>query len=285
MNTNVPYKIPPVSLLEPNDSAQGNPGSLIRLRELIDTEAFRKISDPLTVPVGIDPTGNPVFFNIAKMPHLLITGRTGAGKSMWLHTVITSLLCKNSPDKVNLLLIDPKMTAFDDYDSLPHLISPVVQGWQEGIDALNWAADEMMRRYERPGKENRPHIVVIVDELADLMMTAPDQVEGAICRLAQMGRAVGMHLLIATQYPRPDILTVLISSNIPTRIAFAVASQRDSRCILDTVGAETLNGRGDMLFLPISVSKPIRLQGAYVSSRETERIVTFIKEHNGEKPE
>lgn len=301
MNTNAPYELPPVSLLEPNDSAQGDPGSLIRLRELLDTEAFRESSAPLTVPVGVHSTGKPLFFDIEKMPHLIITGRTGAGKSMWLRTVMTGLLCKNSPDKVTFLLIDPKMTAFDDYSDLPHLAMPIAKGPQEGVDALKWAVDEMGRRCEQqqmqrlhkqPGlvKELYPPLVIMIDELADLMMTAPDQVEEAICNLLWKGRSVGMHLLIATQCPRPDILTGLMLCNIPTRIAFAAASQEDSLRTLETAGAEALDGPGDMLFLPVNAMpsdalNPFHLQGAYVSRGETKRIVAFIKEHNGEKAE
>ena len=298
MNMNKPYEFPPITLFK-----QGDSGSVVRMRALVDTEAFQK-SEPLVIPVGTQADGQPVFFDIAKMPHLLIAGRSGAGKSMWLHSVITGLLCKNSPHRVNLLLIDPKYTEFGDYRDLPHLAVPVARGETKGVEALRWAVTEMERRFDLirsvgvrdlagynraakddPDMEHLSQVVIIIDELADLMMTAPDQVEGAICRLLQMGRAVGMHLLIATQCPRPDILTVLIAANIPTRIAFAVASQEDSCCILETAGAETLNGRGDMLFLPIGTSNPIRLQGAYVSGDETERIVAFIKEHNGEKTE
>lgn len=275
MNTNALYEIPPVSLLEPNDSAQGNPDSLIRLRELIDTEAFREISDPLTVPVGVDSARNPVFFDIAKMPHLLIAGRTGAGKSMWIHTVITGLLCKKAPDKIHLILIDPKMTEFDAYNALPHL---TVHRLLEGADALDSAINEMNRRIYLNDNHWTSRIVIIIDELADLMMTASEKVEKAICRLAERGHTVGIHLILATQCPRPDVVPEPIKAVIPSRIAFAVASEEDSRYILDTGGAETLNGQGDMLFAPVDAAKPIRLQGAYVSGREIERIVNFIKD-------
>ena len=281
MNTNHPYVFPPVSLLEPNDSAQDESDSIVRIRELIDTELFRKETDPLAIPVGVDSAEKPVFIDLAKLPHLLIAGRSGAGKSMWLYSAITGLLYRNSPDRVKLLLIDPKRTAFDDYKNLPHLAIPVAQRWQEVVDALNWAVDEMKCRLELSDKESLPHIVVIIDEIADLIRIAPDDAEKAICRLAQRGHTVGMHLIIATQCPVPDIITEAIKAAIPSHVAFSVASEEDSCHVLETTGAETLNGQGDMLFAPAGAQKPIRLQGAYVSGMETERIVNFINEQNG----
>jgi S-DNA-T family DNA segregation ATPase FtsK/SpoIIIE len=238
------------------------------------------------------------------MPHLLIAGATGMGKSVCINSVITSLLYKASPEEVKLILIDPKKVELNIYNGLPHLLVPVVSEPKKAAGSLQWAVTEMERRFELieevgvrdlkmyntvtkddPQKEFLPQIVIIIDELADLMMTAPDDVEDSICRLAQKARAAGMHLIIGTQRPSVDVITGLIKANVPSRIAFTVASQTDSRVVLDMSGAEKLIGRGDMLYAPVGASKPRRVQGAFVSETEVENIVTFIKEHNGDTVE
>jgi len=278
--------------------------STVYLRELVDTETFRKSASRLNVSLGIDVAGDPVFLDIAKMPHLLIAGATGMGKSVCINSIITSLLYKGSPDEVKLILIDPKKVELNIYNGLPHLLVPVVSDPKKAAGSLQWAVTEMERRFEMieevgvrdvkmyntitkddPEKEFLPQIVIIIDELADLMMTAPDDVETSICRLAQKARAAGMHLIIGTQRPSVDVITGLIKANIPSRIAFTVSSQTDSRVILDAAGAEKLIGRGDMLYAPVGASKPRRVQGAFVSETEVEQIVTFIKDHNGDQVE
>ncbi len=278
--------------------------STVFLRELVDTEIFKKAVSKLNVSLGIDVAGNPIFLDIAKMPHLLIAGATGMGKSVCINSIITSLLYKASSDDVKLILIDPKKVELNVYNGLPHLLVPVVSDPKKAAGSLHWAVTEMERRFELiedvgvrdvknynivtkddPDKEFLPHIVIIIDELADLMMTAPDDVEASICRLAQKARAAGMHLIIGTQRPSVDVITGLIKANVPSRIAFTVASQTDSRVVLDMSGAEKLIGRGDMLYAPVGASKPIRVQGAFVSEKEVENIVSFIKENNGVKAE
>ena len=278
--------------------------STVYLRELVDTETFRKAQSKLNVSLGVDVAGDPVYLDIAKMPHLLIAGATGMGKSVCINSVITSLLYKASPEEVKLILIDPKKVELNIYNGLPHLLVPVVSEPKKAAGSLQWAVTEMERRFELieevgvrdlkmyntvtkddPQKEFLPQIVIIIDELADLMMTAPDDVEDSICRLAQKARAAGMHLIIGTQRPSVDVITGLIKANVPSRIAFTVASQTDSRVVLDMSGAEKLIGRGDMLYAPVGASKPRRVQGAFVSETEVENIVTFIKEHNGDTVE
>ncbi len=278
--------------------------STVYLRELVDTETFRKAQSKLHVSLGVDVAGDPVYLDIAKMPHLLIAGATGMGKSVCINSVITSLLYKASPEEVKLILIDPKKVELNIYNGLPHLLVPVVSEPKKAAGSLQWAVTEMERRFELieevgvrdlkmyntvtkddPEKEFLPQIVIIIDELADLMMTAPDDVEDSICRLAQKARAAGMHLIIGTQRPSVDVITGLIKANVPSRIAFTVASQTDSRVVLDMSGAEKLIGRGDMLYAPVGASKPRRVQGAFVSETEVENIVTFIKEHNGDNVE
>ncbi len=278
--------------------------STVYLRELVDTETFRRASSKLNVSLGVDVAGEPVFLDIAKMPHLLIAGATGMGKSVCINSIITSLLYKASPDEVKLILIDPKKVELNIYNGLPHLLVPVVSDPKKAAGSLHWAVTEMERRFEMieevgvrdvknynavtkddPDKEFLPQIVIIIDELADLMMTAPDDVEESICRLAQKARAAGMHLIIGTQRPSVDVITGLIKANVPSRIAFTVASQTDSRVVLDMSGAEKLIGRGDMLYAPVGASKPVRVQGAFVSESEVENIVTFIKEHDGGQTE
>ena len=269
----------------------------VYLRELIDTTKFRSSPSLITACLGKDVAGEPIYFDIAKMPHLLIAGATGMGKSVCMNSVIVSLLYKASPDDVKLMLIDPKKVEMNIYNGLPHLLVPVVSDPKKAAGALQWAVTEMERRYELiegmgvrdlknynkaieddPKKEHLPQIVILIDELADLMMTASDDVETSICRLAQKARAAGMHLIIGTQRPSVDVITGLIKANVPSRIAFTVSQQMDSRVILDMAGAEKLIGRGDMLYAPVGASKPIRVQGAFVSEKEVEEIVAFIKD-------
>lgn len=266
------------------------------LREVIESEEFRKHPSKLAFAVGKDIAGNNIVADIARMPHMLIAGATGSGKSVCINTLIASILYKASPSEVKLLMIDPKVVELGIYNGIPHLLIPVVTDPQKAAGALNWAVQEMTRRYQlfadsnvrdlrgynallkEKGEEDiLPQIVIIIDELADLMMVAPNDVEDAICRLAQMARAAGMYLVIATQRPSVDVITGLIKANIPSRISFAVSSQVDSRTILDMAGAEKLLGKGDMLFSPMGQTKPIRVQGAFVSDKEVEAVVSFIK--------
>jgi S-DNA-T family DNA segregation ATPase FtsK/SpoIIIE len=272
----------------------------VYLRELIESQRFKAAQSKITVSLGVDVAGEPIYVDLSKMPHLLIAGATGMGKSVCINSMIMSLLFKSSPKEVNLILIDPKKVELNIYNGLPHLLVPVVSDPKKAAGALAWAVTEMERRYELieavgvrdiksynaavqndPDRENMAQIVIIIDELADLMMTAPDDVEESICRLAQKARAAGMHLVIGTQRPSVDVITGLIKANIPSRIAFAVASQIDSRTI-DIPGAEKLIGRGDMLYSPVGMSKPIRVQGAFVSESEIELVTNFIKnqDHN-----
>ncbi|MRX72718.1 hypothetical protein GJU40_11215 [Bacillus lacus] len=276
----------------PNKSSK-----IVTLREIIRSEAFRSSESPLTAAMGLDISGQPSVTDLKKMPHGLIAGATGSGKSVCINTILVSLLYKASPDMVKLLLIDPKMVELAPYQSIPHLVSPVITDVKAATAALKWAVEEMERRYElfvhtgvrdisrynqkakEHGKgEHLPYIVVIIDELADLMMVSPADVEDAICRLAQKARACGIHLIVATQRPSVDVITGLIKANIPTRTAFSVSSQIDSRTILDKSGAEKLLGRGDMLFLENGSSKAVRLQGCFVSDDEIERVVAHVKQ-------
>ena len=273
----------------------------VYLRSLIELDEFKNSKSKLTVALGMDVAGTPKMFDIAKMPHLLIAGATGMGKSVCINSIIMSLLFRATPDEVKLILIDPKKVELNIYNGLPHLLVPVVSHPKKAAGTLNWACIEMERRFELiedvgvrdvagyneitkndPEREFLPQIVIIIDELADLMMTAPDDVENSICRLAQKARAAGMHLIIGTQRPSVDVITGLIKANIPSRIAFTVASQIDSRTILDIGGAEKLIGRGDMLFAPVGNTKPIRVQGAFVSSEEVDSVVSFIKRQTGD---
>ena len=273
----------------------------VYLRELIENPTFVNAKSKITVSLGMDVAGAPVFVDIAKMPHLLIAGATGMGKSVCINSMIVSLLYKASPEEVKLILIDPKKVEFNVYNGLPHLLIPVVSDPKKAAGALHWAVAEMERRFqliENVGVRNitnfneitkddptydfMPHVVIVIDELADLMMTAPDEVEDSICRLAQKARAAGMHIIIGTQRPSVDVITGLIKANIPSRIACTVASQVDSRTILDTAGAEKLIGRGDMLYAPVGASKPIRVQGAYVDEKEVEAVTEFIRLKSGE---
>ncbi|MES5892039.1 DNA translocase FtsK [Bacillus cereus group sp. RP43] len=267
------------------------------LREILRSPVFTKSESPLTVALGLDISGDPIVTDIRKMPHGLIAGATGSGKSVCINAILTSILYKAKPHEVKLILIDPKMVELAPYNAVPHLVAPVITDVKAATAALKWAVEEMERRYELfahagardltryntivsgreiPG-ETLPYIVIVIDELADLMMVAPGDVEEAICRIAQKARACGIHLLVATQRPSVDVITGLIKSNIPTRIAFTVSSQVDSRTIIDIGGAEKLLGRGDMLFLGNGTSKPVRVQGVYVSDDEIERTVDHVK--------
>ncbi len=273
--------------------------SNVYLRNILETPEFRNHKSRIAACLGADVSGRPVILDINKMPHLLIAGATGTGKSVCINSLIMSILYKAKPDEVKLILIDPKKVEFAMYRDLPHLYAPVVSDPKKAAGALNSAVNEMERRFELieevgvrnlagyneitagdPERPPLPQMVIIIDELADLMMTAPAEVETAICRLAQKARAAGIHLIIGTQRPSVDVITGLIKANVPSRIAFTVKSGVDSRTILDTVGADKLIGRGDMLYAPIGCNKPIRAQGCFVSETEVEKVVTFIKEHN-----
>ena len=271
----------------------------VSFREVLETPEFQSAESLLTIALGKDIAGQPIYADLGKMPHLLIAGATGSGKSVCMNSLICSLLYKCKPNQLKFLMVDPKMVELNTYNGIPHLLAPVVTDAKKSATALRWMVNEMENRYalfaasgvkdiERYNKLKQtedptapvpalPYIVVLIDELADLMMVAPADVEDAICRLAQMARAAGIHLVVATQRPSVDVITGVIKANIPSRIAFAVSSQIDSRTILDMAGAEKLLGRGDMLFYPVGMNKPIRVQGAYVSDKEVERIVSFLK--------
>ncbi len=268
----------------------------VYLRALLEGEGFEKANSRLTAALGSDVAGAPVYCDIAKMPHLLVSGATGMGKSVCINSIIVSLLYKSTPQEIRLIMVDPKKVELNIYNGIPHLHVPVVSDAKKAAGTLAWAVTEMERRYELiesvgvrniqnyneitysdPEKEFMPQMVIIIDELADLMMTAPDDVETSICRIAQMGRAAGIHLIIGTQRPSVDVVTGLIKANIPSRIAFKMASQVDSRTVIDIAGAEKLLGRGDMLYSPVGVMKPQRVQGAFVSEAEVQKVVDFIK--------
>ncbi len=291
----------------PNKAAVGievpnKASTVVGVREILESTAFNSAKSKLTVALGKDIGGNVITTDIAKMPHGLIAGATGSGKSVCINSIIISLLYKATPEEVKLLMIDPKVVELGIYNGIPHLLVPVVTDPRKASGALGWAVSEMEKRYRmfadrgvrdlegynrfveaanEPELEKMPHIVIIIDELADLMMTAPNEVEDSINRIAAKARAAGMHLIIATQRPSVDVVTGVIKANIPTRIAFAVSSQVDSRTILDAAGAEKLLGRGDMLFSPVGSIKPNRIQGCFVSDSEVESVVDFIK--NGKK--
>ncbi|MEH7250020.1 DNA translocase FtsK [Neobacillus niacini] len=270
----------------------------VLINEIIQSEVFRESASPLTAVLGLDISGKPIVTDLNKMPHGLIAGATGSGKSVCINTILVSLLFKASPDDLKLLLIDPKMVELAPYNRIPHLVSPVITDVKAATASLKWAVDEMERRYElfahtgvrditrfnelaikhKQYADKLPFIVIIIDELADLMMMSPADVEEAICRIAQKARACGIHLIVATQRPSVDVITGLIKANIPTRIAFSVSSQVDSRTIIDISGAEKLLGRGDMLFLENGSSKPVRLQGTYVSDEEIDLVVGHVRE-------
>lgn len=269
---------------------------IVPLRDIIDSDEFNESKSKLSFALGKSVSGDNVITDIAKMPHVLIAGSTGSGKSVCINTLITSILYKAKPSEVKLIMVDPKVVELSVYNGIPHLLIPVVTDPKKAAGALAWAVQEMVNRYslfaqknvrdikgynaqlDKEGVDGKlPQIVIIVDELADLMMVSPKDVEDAICRLAQMARAAGMHLVIATQRPSVDVITGIIKANIPSRIAFAVSSQVDSRTILDSVGAEKLLGKGDMLFYPSGASKATRVQGAFISDGDVEKIVDFLK--------
>ena len=289
----VPGKISVVGIEVPNKAV-----NTVSLREVIDSPEFTKAKSKSTFAVGKDIGGSCIVGNIAKLPHMLIAGTTGSGKSVCMNSIIISLLYKASPDDVKLIMVDPKMVELGIYNGIPHLLIPVVTDPKKAAGSLQWAVTEMMRRYkalsdagvrdiesynsivetQNEGKK-LPQVVVIIDELADLMLVAAKEVEESICRIAQMGRAAGIHLVIATQRPSADVITGLMKANIPSRIAFAVASAMESRIILDTQGAEKLVGKGDMLFAPIGCGKPKRVQGCFVSDPEVEAVASYVKEN------
>ncbi len=287
----IPNK-PAVGIEVPNRTRAG-----VSLREIIDTDEFRNAESKLNIALGKDITGGIIYADLQKMPHLLVAGTTGSGKSICLNTMIISILYNATPDEVKLILIDPKQVEFIKYNGIPHLLVPVVSNPNKAAGALAWAVTEMLKRYakfaekgvrdiagynsvcEPLGEEKMPQVVIFIDEFADLMMAAPNEVEDSVCRLAQMARAAGMHLVIATQRPSVDVITGVIKSNIPSRIALTVKSNVESRIMLDEGGAEKLLGKGDLLYNPISAVKPIRVQGAFVSEKEVEDVVAFIKKH------
>ncbi len=288
----VPGKISVVGIEVPNKAV-----TTVSLREVIDSQEFHKAKSLSSFAVGKDIGGNCIVGNIARLPHMLIAGTTGSGKSVCMNSIIISLLYKASPDDVKLIMVDPKMVELGIYNGIPHLLIPVVTDPKKAAGSLQWAVAEMMRRYkamsdvgvrdlesynsimENQEENNKklPQVVVIIDELADLMLVAAKEVEESICRIAQMGRAAGIHLIIATQRPSADVITGLMKANIPSRIAFAVASAMESRIILDTQGAEKLVGRGDMLYAPIGNGKPKRVQGCFVSDQEVEAVAVYVK--------
>ena len=268
---------------------------LVALRTVLESETFRQIKGALPIALGQDVAGNPIATDLAALPHLLIAGATGSGKSVCVNAIITSLLCSRTPDEVQFIMIDPKMVELTTYNGVPHLRAPVVIELERVVGVLNWATREMDDRYKKfnrararnieaynqqlmaRGEKPLPYVVVVIDELADLMMVAPDEVERSICRIAQMARATGIHAVIATQRPSVDVVTGLIKANFPARISFAVTSQTDSRVIIDSGGAEKLLGRGDMLFMSPDSSKLVRLQGCYVSDKELAALVRYWK--------
>ena len=288
----VPGKISIVGIEVPNRNV-----TTVSLRDVIDSPEFARAKSKSSFAVGKDIGGSCIVGNIAKMPHMLIAGTTGSGKSVCMNSIIISLLYKASPEDVKLIMVDPKMVELGIYNGIPHLLIPVVTDPKKAAGSLQWAVTEMMRRYKMMSDvgvrdlesynsimvaeegQKLPSVVVIIDELADLMMVAAKEVEDSICRIAQMGRAAGMHLIIATQRPSADVITGLMKANIPSRIAFSVASAMESRIILDTMGAEKLVGKGDMLYSPIGSGKPLRVQGCFVTDTEVEAVAGYVKEH------
>lgn len=287
----IPDKISTVGVEVPNKLV-----STVYLHDIIDSPVFKTASSKLSFAIGKDIGGNSIVGNIAKLPHLLIAGTTGSGKSVCMNSLILSLLYKATPEEVRLIMIDPKMVELGIYNGIPHLFVPVVTDPKKAAGALQWAVVEMLKRYRlfseigvrdlsgynthqrNIGEPTIPRVVIVIDELADLMLVASKEVEESICRVAQMGRAAGMHLVIATQRPSADVITGLMKANIPSRIAFAVSSAMESRIILDNSGAEKLVGAGDMLYSPLGAGKPLRVQGAFVSDEEREEVICFVKE-------
>ena len=289
----VPGKISVVGIEVPNRTV-----TTVSLREVLDSAEFAKAKSKSSIGLGKSIDGNCVVGNIAKMPHLLIAGTTGSGKSVCMNSIIISLLYKAGPEDVKLIMVDPKMVELGIYNGIPQLLIPVVTDPKKAAGSLQWAVTEMLRRYKmmsdmgvrdlesynsivmsEEGGQKLPQVVIIIDELADLMMVAAKEVEDSICRIAQMGRAAGMHLIIATQRPSANVITGLMKANIPSRIAFSVASAMESRIILDTMGAEKLVGKGDMLYAPIGSGKPLRVQGCFVTDGEVEAVAEYVKDH------
>ncbi|MBR4157359.1 MAG: DNA translocase FtsK [Oscillospiraceae bacterium] len=286
----IPDKIATVGIEVPNKTV-----STVMLRDILESREFENASSKLAFAIGKDIGGNAIVGNIAKLPHLLIAGTTGSGKSVCMNSLILSLIYKSTPEEVRLIMVDPKMVELGVYNGIPHLYIPVVTDPKKAAGALQWSVVEMMKRYKlfseagvrdlsgynayqkRVGGETIPQVVIVIDELADLMLVASKEVEESICRVAQMGRASGMHLVIATQRPSADVITGLMKANIPSRIAFAVSSAMESRIILDAQGAEKLIGQGDMLYAPLGSGKPLRVQGAFVSDEEREEVIRFVK--------
>jgi S-DNA-T family DNA segregation ATPase FtsK/SpoIIIE len=265
---------------------------VVPIRTVLESEVMKNSRSKITVPLGLDVAGLPKVADIGKMPHVLIAGQTGSGKSVCINSWISTLLFRASPDEVRLIMVDPKRVELTPYNGIPHLLTPVIVEPEKVVSALKWAVTEMEHRYKRfnevgaknienynniSGLQSLPYIMILIDELADIMLFSPAEVEDNICRIAQMARAVGIHLILATQRPSVNIITGLIKANIPARLAFAVASMMDSRVILDSPGAEKLLGRGDMLYIPPDLAKPIRIQGCFVSDKEITRLVEFLK--------
>ena len=292
----VPNKISVVGIEVPNRTV-----TAVRIRDVIESREFTRHLSSVAFAVGKDIGGNNIVGNIAKLPHVLIAGTTGSGKSVCTNSLIVSILYKSTPDEVRFIMVDPKMVELAPYNGIPHLLIPVVTDPKKAAGALQWAVFEMMKRYKMFSEKGvkdlagynalaevdedvkkLPTVVVVIDELADLMLVAAKEVEESICRVAQMGRAAGMHLVVATQRPSADVITGLMKANIPSRIAFAVASSMESRIILDTPGAEKLVGKGDMLYAPLGDSKPTRVQGCFITPEEIERVVAFVKDAAGE---
>ena len=292
----VPNKISVVGIEVPNRTV-----TAVRIRDVIESREFTRHPSPVAFAVGKDIGGSSIVGNIARLPHVLIAGTTGSGKSVCTNSLIVSILYKSTPDEVRFIMVDPKMVELAPYNGIPHLLIPVVTDPKKAAGALQWAVFEMMKRYKMFSEKGvkdlagynalsetdedvkkLPTVVVVIDELADLMLVAAKEVEESICRVAQMGRAAGMHLVVATQRPSADVITGLMKANIPSRIAFAVASSMESRIILDTPGAEKLVGKGDMLYAPLGEGKPTRVQGCFISPEEIERVVAFVKDTAGE---
>ena len=292
----VPNKISVVGIEVPNRTV-----TAVRIRDVIESREFTRHPSPVAFAVGKDIGGSSIVGNIARLPHVLIAGTTGSGKSVCTNSLIVSILYKSTPDEVRFIMVDPKMVELAPYNGIPHLLIPVVTDPKKAAGALQWAVFEMMKRYKMFSEKGvkdlagynalsetdedvkkLPTVVVVIDELADLMLVAAKEVEESICRVAQMGRAAGMHLVVATQRPSADVITGLMKANIPSRIAFAVASSMESRIILDTPGAEKLVGKGDMLYSPLGDSKPTRVQGCFITPEEIERVVAFVKDAAGE---
>ena len=292
----VPNKISAVGIEVPNKAV-----TAVRIRDVIESREFTQHPSTVAFAVGRDIGGNNIVGNIARLPHVLIAGTTGSGKSVCTNSLIVSLLYKSTPDEVRFIMVDPKMVELAPYNGIPHLLIPVVTDPKKAAGALQWAVFEMMKRYKMFSEKGvkdlagynalaetdedvkkLPTVVVVIDELADLMLVAAKEVEESICRVAQMGRAAGMHLVIATQRPSADVITGLMKANIPSRIAFAVASSMESRIILDTTGAEKLVGKGDMLYFPLGDAKPTRVQGCFITPEEIDRVVSFVKNAAGE---